>query len=427
MPAATKPVAPLAPQSGRAVPFALPAAHFICGLGFVVAAAALLPVIAPHLAAGRFLHPHVVAVAHLITLGWLTLSIMGALCQLFPVALGTPLFSVRIATVALAMFVPGVALFVIGLLAGRTTIAIGAAVVFALALLLFVYNGYRTLFRARDRDLTWWTLAAAFGFLVATVAFGASLAVNLRSAHLGEGRMVALAVHVHVAVAGWVGLVIMAVGRRLLPMFLLSHGATDRALRIATMASAAGAGLLSLFHRAMTPTLFAAAAVLLMIGFGAFLVQLTSYLRTRHRPQLDAGLRLALAGMLLVTVAVAMGALLLVTPGTQPKLPTAYGVALLGGLLLFVAGHYYKILPFLLWNHRFAPHAGKRPLPKIADLYDMRIANIAMACSVSGVVGVMVGVLLGSTPLAVGAALLLTAGCLTEAIQLIALLRTRVT
>ena len=418
-------VKPIAPQAARSVPFALPASYFVAALGFLAAVGLMLPVIAEHLAAGRYLHPQVVGVVHLITLGWLTLSIMGALCQLFPVTLGTPLYSVRIAVATLVLYVPGVMVFAIGLFTGRLNLAIGAATAFASALLLFSYNAYRTLFRGTNRDLAWWALAVAFGFLLATIAFGASLAINLKTAHLGPGRITALAIHVHVAVAGWVGLVIMAVGRRLLPMFLLSHGTHERPLRIAIITTATGAGLLALFHRMMTPLLFDVAAVLLIIGCGALVIQIAGYLHTRHRPQLDPGLRLVLSGAAFIVLAALLGTGIIISDAGA-RLVTAYGVALLGGLLLFVAGHHYKILPFLLWNHRFAPHAGRRPLPKIADLYDRRIAGIAAATSIAGMAGIIGGVLASNRVITTFAATLVTAGCVLEAIQLIRLLRIKV-
>ncbi len=413
------------PQATRLVPFWLPASHFAAGLLFVVTAALLLPFIAVDLAAARFLLPRVVGVVHLITLGWLTLSIMGALCQLFPVALGTPLFSVRLAGVTLVLFAPGLAVFAGGMLAGQTSIAAGGAALFVTALLLFIYNAYRTLWRSKTRDLSWWALAGAFAFLLATIAFGISLVLNLRTAHLGPQRLTALAVHVHVALAGWVGLVIMAVGRRLLPMFLLSHGTNERALRVAVIATASGATLLALFHRTMTPSIFGGAAVLLALGVAALAFQVFGYLRTRHRPQLDAGLRLVVSGGVFVLLALPLGLLLLVSDDNA-RLTTAYGCALIGGLLLFVAGHYYKILPFLLWNHRFAPHAGKRALPKISELYNSRVATVAGALSISGVALIIAGVLLQSATVTRAGTLLLPAGMAIEAIQLIQLLRLKV-
>lgn len=55
---------------------------------FLVLGGLGLVVVAPDLAGGPFLSPRVVAVTHLFTLGWITTSIMGALYQPLPVALG---------------------------------------------------------------------------------------------------------------------------------------------------------------------------------------------------------------------------------------------------------------------------------------------------------------------------------------------------
>ena len=386
----------------------------------------LLPGIVGDLVSGRFLLPRVAAVVHLVTLGWLTLSIMGALCQLFPVALGTPLYSVRLAVASLSLFVPGVLVFVTGLLTDRGALTLGGAATFVVGLLLFVYNAYRTLFRSSARDLTWWALASAFGFLLATIAFGASLAINLETMHLGASRVLSLAVHIHVAVAGWVGLVIMAVGRRLLPMFLLSHTTQERPLRVAIVATAAGAALLSLFHSIVTTPIFTSGVLLILVGVLSFALQIATYLKARHRPQLDAGLRIVVGGAFSLVFAAALGVVLLALPGSHATLTTAYGVALIGGLLLFVAGHYYKILPFLLWNSRFAPLAGKRALPRIADLYNAKIASAAGALSLFGLAATLVAVLLSTYWLGLIGSCALALGCVTEAAQLFSLLRTRV-
>ena len=412
------------PTAARATPFWLPASHFAAGLFSLSMAALLLPTVVADLAAGRFLQPRVVAITHLVTLGWLTVSIMGALCQLFPVVLGTPLRWIRLSALTLMLFVPGLLVFVGGLVTGRGVLVIAGAVVFASALVLFLINATATLWRARSkRDLTWWTLAAAFFFLAATITFGISLAVNLRAAHL-EDRLTALAVHVHVALGGWVLLVVMAVGRRLLPMFLLSHGTHELPLRIAVIAMSAGALLLSVLHGFMTPAVFVTGVVLMGIGTTALVAQVAGYLKQRHRPQLDAGLRLVLAGGLLVMVAIVLGITLIATD-LPMHVTAAYGVAAVGGLALFVAGHYYKILPFLLWNHRFAPLVGKRPLPKIAELFDTRVASVAGAASTAGVFVLVAGILAQSYIIILLATLLFALGVFIQTTQLLRLLQTK--
>jgi hypothetical protein len=418
--------APIPPPSFAAanVPFWLPATHFAAGLLFLATAGALLLGAAPDLAAGRFLQPRVVAVVHLITLGWLTTSIMGALSQLFGVVLGTPLRSIRLAAATLLLFVPGLGLFVCALFTGESHLVVPGALSMAAGLLLFVINAAATLRRSAQRDLTWWSLALALGFLLATIAFGISLGVNLQSGHLESGRMAALAVHVHVALAGWVGLVIMGVARRLLPMFLLSHGTSERPMHLAIVSTAVGAGILSLFHRAMNDTVFTIAVCMLAVGAVALGVQIAGYVKKRHRPQLDAGLRLLLTGSAFVLAAVATG-VVIVSIGDTPARVTAYGVMLIGGLALFVAGHYYKILPFLLWNHRYAPRVGKQPLPKIADLFSARIATVAGTCATAGLAVLTIGAASSTFATTLAGAVLVCAGFAIEAVQLLILLRTK--
>ena len=67
-----------------------------------------------------------------------------------------------------------------------------------------------------------------------------------------------------------------------------------------------------------------------------------------------------------------------------------------GALTLFVAAHYYKIVPFLVWYHRFGPLAGKRPLPRVADLYDERAAYLAAGLLVLGALGLVAATLLAA-------------------------------
>ena len=57
--------------------------------------------LAPELA-GHYYHPRVVALTHTVTLGWITLAIMGASYQMIPVVLERPVWSERLARWQLA-------------------------------------------------------------------------------------------------------------------------------------------------------------------------------------------------------------------------------------------------------------------------------------------------------------------------------------
>ncbi|MEO6866187.1 MAG: hypothetical protein ABI229_12085, partial [Gemmatimonadaceae bacterium] len=92
----------------------LPGEHFAAALVFLSVGAIGLIWIAPELSAGLYLSPHVAGVTHCFTLGWLSMTIFGALYQLLPVALGVSIRSERAGHVSFWTFAPGVALFASG-------------------------------------------------------------------------------------------------------------------------------------------------------------------------------------------------------------------------------------------------------------------------------------------------------------------------
>jgi hypothetical protein len=411
--------------SGGPTP-SLPGSHFAAALVFWTAGALGLVWIAPDLARGAFPLPEVVAVAHLFTLGWITTSIMGALYQFLPVALAVPIRSERVARLTLALYAPGLALFVGGMLAGRSALFLPGAILFSAGLLLFCGNLAATLRRAPQRNLTWWCLLGAAVFLVVTVLFGAALSGNLRWSFLGASRFLALGVHMHVAVAGWVMLVMVGVAHRLLPMFLLSHGGTERPGALAAALLAAGSAIMALLHHALTPALTWAVAAMLVGGVLAFLVQVAVFVRHKRKPTLDPGLRLAMTALGFLLLSLVLGPLFLASGLAPPGLATAYGTALvLGGLSLFVAGHYYKIVPFLAWMHHFGPLVGKQAVPRVADLYSQRPADAAALLLGLGALGLVAAPLSGAATVARIAAIAFAAGALIVTTQMLMVYRRR--
>jgi hypothetical protein len=404
-------------------PFIVPGEHFAAGLVFLLFGAAGLVWVAGDLAGGAYLSPRVAGVTHLFTLGWITTSIMGALYQFLPVALGESIRSERLAHASCALHVPGLAGFVIGLVLVKPLLMLMGAATFATGILLFVGNLAATLHASKRRGVTWWALACAAFFLVITLIFGLALAGNLRWGYLGNERVSALGTHLHVAIAGWVLLVMVGVGHRLLPMFLLSHGAGDRFAKVAVALIAAGAGVLAFLHHAPRLVSYWLPALLIASGCGAFLLQARSFYARRHRPVLDPGMRLAAVGLSILGLGVVLAAPVMLSLATA-RLMTAYVMAVLLGISLFVAAHYYKIVPFLVWYHRFGPLAGRQPVPRVNELYSSRLATVAAGALATGAAALIGGVALGSVVVARTGALMLAGGVTIETVQMLKLWRT---
>lgn len=408
--------------SAKAPPFQLPGEHFSAAMCFLLFGAAGLIWIAPELAAGTYPQPSVVSVTHLFTLGWITMSIMGALYQFLPVALGEPIRSVGAAHLSFALYTPGVLAFVIGMAFHKTPVMLAGAALFGTAILIFTINLGATLWHATTRDVTWWALASADFFLVITLVLGLALAGNLHWSYLGAARLIALGTHLHIALFGWVMLVVVGVAQHLLPMFLLSHGVGERYAKFSVALLAAGAATLAVGHHGppfisqWLPALFFSA------GLIAFLLQARAFYTHRLRPSLDPGMQSVARALTIIAVALILGIVALFT-GFAPRASSAYVLTMVLGISLFVAALYYKIVPFLVWFHRFGPLIGKTKMVRVSDIYSAKTASIAGGTLVAGVLLTLVGVLITHVEVIRVGAVVLTAGVSIEAAQMLSLAR----
>ncbi|HEU4629985.1 MAG TPA: hypothetical protein VFS08_09560 [Gemmatimonadaceae bacterium] len=379
----------------------LPARHFAAALLFLLSGSAGLVLVAPELAAGAFLSPRVAGVTHLFTLGWLTMTIFGALTQLLPVALGAPVRSPRLGQVGFWCYAPGALLFACGVFHGDTVLHHAGIALLATGIVLLVTNLALSLPRARERDATWWAVAVALAALTATLLLGVVLLHDLHTGFLREARVRTLAVHLHVALVGWVLVTMVGMSHRLLPMFLLAHGADGRWTRRALTLLAAGLVALAAGLVARWPGVAWVGLALLEAGVACFLVQCRAFYRARRRPTLDAGLRFAAVALGFLAASAALGPAVLALGGVRhPRLATAYVlVGVLGGVVLYVVGHFYKIVPFLAWIARFRGRVGRERVPTVAELYSARAARLQLALMTAGVAGMAGGVAVGSVAL----------------------------
>jgi hypothetical protein len=410
--------------AASAPPLILPGEHFAAALAFFVLGAFALIELAPELAYGVFFAPRVVAGVHLFTLGWIMLSIFGALCQFLPVAIGRALRWQSLAHVTFVLQVAGAGAFICGLVGAHRGLIIAGASTLSAAFTLFAVHLAVTLATVRERSVTWWALAGASLFMIVTPLYGVLLQTNHEQS-LGVHRFHVVAVHAHVAIVGVVLMTIVGVAHRLIPMFLLSHGANERPAKVALALLFAGAVLFALPIGGMT--LDAVGGVLAAGGVVAFAMQVVLFFRARKRRALDAGMRLAAAGMLGLLAAIVVAPFALSRGLADLHLLVTYFWMLLGAISLFVAGHYYKIVPFLIWYHRFGPLVGTRKVPNVAELYSQRIANVDAGLLVAGYVGLAFAMFFGSVLAARIFAFVFAAGVLVEVVTMIRISRRRAT
>ena len=400
----------------------LAAEHFAAAMLFLIAGSAGLVWVAPQLAAGLYLSPNVAGVTHLFTLGWLTTTIFGALYQLLPVALGSAIRWPKVGHASFVTFVPGTALFAAGVATGSNALHHVGIALLATGVVLAIANFAFTLAKTTRRDVTWYSVAIALGALASTLVLGVILLHNLHAGHLGDARLRVLATHLHIALVGWALIMMLGMSQRLLPMFLLAHGVDARWSSRALVLLSAGTVIVSAGLIGRLPALTWTGAVSLAAGVSLFLVQSRLFFKARMRRKVDVGMRFAATGLIFLAITMLFGILVLVSGADSPRIATVYILTgLLGGIVLFVVGHFYKIVPFLAWIARFRGRVGKEKVPVIADLFSARVAMVQWVLMTVAVLLLSVGTLAGHGHCARVGALLFASGVVLFSGQVIRL------
>ncbi|WP_050033204.1 hypothetical protein [Halorubrum halophilum] len=372
-------------------PTTIPLRHFLVALAFLVAGGALgLLRVAGVAGAGPGLDG--IAVAHLLLVGWVCLTIIGAMTQFVPVWSGVEIHSERLATLQLVAVAVGVAGFAAGLWLGRPADAALAAGVMAVGIGVFAYNIARTLWRARPFDTTETHFALAVGFLALAAVLGGTLAADYRWSVLagtGLSRPAVVDAHVTLAVLGAVVTTVIGALYQLGPMFTQTDTlpVETRAARAETAAYPVGVVALAA-GRLVEQEAVATLGGLLVAGgaavAGAVLLRRIRDATGAVTPMLSRYAVVAAATIAWSATAFATWIRTPLGAGVRFGHP-AVGPVLLGALVGFVVvGSLYHVVPFIVWLDRYADRVGLERVPAIDDLYDARIASVDLAATLGG-------------------------------------------
>lgn len=397
------------PQTGAAhpPPFILPAEHFAAALMWLLLGTGGLAVIAPELASGNYLTPHVLAVAHALTLGVITTTIFGALYQFFPGALGVELRSVRVAHLSFAVHVMGTALLVGGFWLWRPAL-------FGFAwLLLFagVFGVSWNLLPQRRRA----TRGRIVGRYVAAAHIALGTAILLAFARIGEAlgwwavdRMGIIIAHFHLAALGFGTFTAVGVGSWMLAAFLKATAAPTWPLRWIGPLGLVGLTLLTAGAFIPLGPVRQGAGVLLLLSAALCILQLGTYFRHAQSGRIDPALGHVAAALGSLLGAVVLGGVIVAGRGSV-RVQTAYALLGILWLVLYIIGVMLKILPFLTWMNWFGPKKELTGGPTLQVLTPPAFVRASLTCLTLGTAGMVAGILAGSPILTrVGAIALVT-------------------
>jgi hypothetical protein len=394
---------------------ALPLAYYLTAhAGFAGALATLI--VDPALPGASFYHPRFVALVHLLTLAWITGSILGSLYVVAPLALRIPMVVRRTDWTAFAAFVAGVVGMVGHFWIGTYD---GMAWSAALVLLPIVRAGW-LLAKGRHQSnappAVLLHVALAFFNILAAAALGILLGVNRTRGFVTLSPLAAMYAHAHLAAIGWAAMLVIGLSYRLIPMMVPAAMPTGRSLAVSAILLESG--LAFIFVTLLTNSASTVLGALLIVtGFASFVVELRSALKHKlprppALPKRDWSTWQTHAAFFWLLVTLALGLVLSTDAGgdSRLRLMWIYGVAgLVGFLGQIIPGIAGRLFPLYAWYRAFAKK-GAPPDRSAHELPTPRFALPIFVVWALGVPSLTYGLAMSSAPLiALGAALLLAA------------------
>ena len=377
--------------------------------------------------------PQALALTHAGTLGVLAMGMIGALYQMTPVVAGAPVPLTRIAHIVHVLLLVGLAGFVLRLLGGSTLAMTVAVLCFSIALPAFLLPLGWALLRAPTNDETVQGMRIAVASLAVITVIGLVIAGGFAGGAFSANRMLWVQVHLTLALLGWVGGLIMAVSWRVIPMFYLTPNldkTTKRRLLVLLLTGLILPLLVAItgveIDGYLSPSRLAAIAALpAAIAIWLLHPALTlRHIRNRQRKRSDASLFFWQAGLVngLLMIPVAMAALVL----PDPRWQVLFGWLLIWGWAATIMfGMLTRIVPFLVWFHRYSARVGLEIVPSMRSLLSQQWIKAVFILHLSSVLLGVIAIYFQTDWLAQLMGLILIACAFSIASMLIHVLRSR--
>ncbi|WP_435101391.1 hypothetical protein [Halarchaeum sp. P4] len=352
-------------------PMRIPLGHFVVALALLLAAVGI------GLDGGRSVSLSAgLAHVHLLLVGWVCVTIAGAMTQFVPVWSGVRLHSRRLAGAQLGLLAVGLVGFAVTLHAGSFGLAPAFAGVLLLGFWVFVYNVGRTLARARPLDVTERHFSYALACFLVVSTLGLLLAVGFRvPGVLGPlDRTGVRGAHVALALFGGVLLTVFGALYQLVPMFAQSDlDAFDERLQSLEETGYTAGLLLLAAGRLLGHALLARlGGVLVLAGVLAVAVVMARRLRAASvewGPMLRRYAVVPLAAVLWVAWTLPHWLADPLAYDAAFGAPGAFSILVLGVVGFVVTGTLYHVVPFIVWVNRYSDRLGFEEVPMIDDLY----------------------------------------------------------
>ena len=356
-----------------------------------------------------FLDFKVIALVHLFLLGFVMMSIFGAMAQLVPVVLEVGHFAVELFYVIWPLLLIGTFLMVFGFLAIHALLPYGGVIVL-IAMMIFIMEIFLTIRKVKKFNTVMSSVLIANTFLFFGVIYGLIMALAYAGT-IDTDISALLKAHVFLVIGGYISITIMGLSAVLIPMFGLSHSYSKKPLKISIgMMSIAVilVALSSLIHFDFLKYFGDVLAIAALFTHFYFIYVL---FKTRVRKENDIYAKSLIFSYLSLVISLFLVISYFISSYEPLMLATGW-LMFFGFFAFIITGHLYKIIPFLVWFERFSSLVGKEKVPMLADMVPKKSANVQFTSSAIGVVVILTAILFHSDLLIKAGSSLLCVGAL---------------
>lgn len=339
----------------------------------------------------HYFNPYTLAITHTLALGWGTMIILGASHQLFPVLIEGKLHSNLLAHLSFYFAAIGIPLLVFSFYKfNMGIIAQTGAILINLSIICYIANLIMSISKSKKGNVhAIFAITAAF-WLILTTGLGLLLIYNFTYNILSRDSLYYLSFHAHMGIIGWFLFMVLGVGSRLIPMFLISKYENKKTLWF--VYALINGGLLSfipIIFMSLEFGLYLIPIVLIGMGiilFGYYIKQ--SYSK-RIRKKVDGQVRISMVSVafMVVPVLILVGIITVFTSMNNVKFVLLYGFTIFfGWITAIILGMTFKTLPFIIWNKVYHNIAGLGKTPNPKELFSTPIFIATTAAYIIGFV-----------------------------------------
>jgi hypothetical protein len=358
-----------------------------------------------------FYFSRLLALTHLVTLGFLTSLMMGVLHRLSPMLLKVEARSPAVTRWQLGLFLIGTWGMVSHFWIGEWTGMSWSTFLLWAASVLQIWN-FAGLFATakKDRWARRFVAASLVNFFLAAtlgVLLGLLKAYDVRPPFFSTDFLDNVFAHAHLAALGWVAMMIFGFELKLVPTTGIGARSLGTRFWLIEVGTLGLAGCLLMGVFVLPFALMIAVAVIWQLAGPA-----RSLIQGKAR-EWELVPLLFLLGATVLGVGLALGWPNVEEPA-RARVQLAYGfLALVGFMVTTVVSVAFKLFPMWAWKERFQEHFGRKPVPGMKELASERLRVAANAGVAAGSLGTALGILFASGPtlLVATATLALGVGC----------------